>query len=101
LQKTQKQETAKAPREIFPSCNGSKRARWLAREGKMISFFIFAERSSTIECYYQPPHTPNLETIANKQACFIKQKILSNKEKTIQATTLLTHYYVHWHIPHT
>jgi hypothetical protein len=31
----------------------------------------FVEQSSTIECYRQPP--PNLEMIASKQACFIRQ----------------------------
>jgi hypothetical protein len=33
---------------------------------------LFVERSSTIECY-RPSPPPNLETIASKQACFIKQ----------------------------
>jgi hypothetical protein len=34
---------------------------------------IFVEQSSTKECYHQPPPHPNLEMIASKQACFIKQ----------------------------
>jgi hypothetical protein len=38
---------------------------------QMLELFIFVEQSSTIECYCQPP--PNLEMIAGKQACFIKQ----------------------------
>jgi hypothetical protein len=42
----------------------------LFKSGNAVSVF-YVERSSTIECYCQPP--PNLEMIASKQACFIRQ----------------------------
>jgi hypothetical protein len=47
---------------------------------------VFVERSSTKECYCQPP-PPNLETIVSKLACFIKQTNIFIRRKTIRATT--------------
>jgi hypothetical protein len=44
---------------------------------------IFVGGSSTIDCY----HHPYLETIASRQACFIKQRNTFKRRKTIQATT--------------
>jgi hypothetical protein len=48
--------------------------------------YVFVEQSSTIELYCQPP-PPNLEMIASKQACFIKQTNIFIERKMIQATT--------------
>jgi hypothetical protein len=51
----------------------------------ILIFSFFVERSSTIECYCQPP-TPKLEMIASNLACFIKQTNFFLQRKMKQAS---------------
>jgi hypothetical protein len=42
---TKNKKLPKPPGKFSPSCNGNKRARWLAREGKMISFLFLLSKA--------------------------------------------------------